>query len=390
MNRPQADFYAFLGLHNILLGLFPFFIPVYLFKNGAGLAEIAWFISATGLGYCGALWLFDRLRIFSGRLPVIPSFICEGLLLFCLLGDLPLILSGWLNGVYAGLYWTIQRVLFLDGGSDHDSGRRFGNFQIYVLLVLKCGIFVGSLLLENGGLWAVGSVNLFVICAAVIWFTRRHGIGCPEAMQQQSSLLLRDVALFTDGCRSRLVFAVDGVFLYLESYFWLITLFLVVGESFVRLGLLVIGLAVILAIIFTIIKNRIDRVDTQRVYLLAVALYASSWVMRALLNEEMGQTGQLSLLLVIAFCTSFFRLSFNKRFFDNAKQGRRFHLLLIKSYHSQCTLALAFGLLALLLERVVGMSLEPNVVLKYCYMTAAPLAAIYFAYLPVKKRAVGQ
>lgn len=53
----------------------------------------------------------------------------------------------------------------------------------------------------------------------------------PTAMQQQSALSIRTVVGFTDRYNSRLIFSIDGIFLYMESYFWLISLFLVVGVT---------------------------------------------------------------------------------------------------------------------------------------------------------------
>ena len=151
MSTLSRNFYLFLGFHSFLLGLFPFFLPVYLFENGTTLAEISWFIALTGIGFSLSLWLLDHVRSESCLVPIILSFFLEACLLAMLLLGNPLSMIALVNGGYSCLFWTIQRILFLAGGSSKDSGRRFGNFQIYVLLVLKTGILVGGLLLENIG-----------------------------------------------------------------------------------------------------------------------------------------------------------------------------------------------------------------------------------------------
>ncbi|MGB3209744.1 MAG: hypothetical protein WBB19_03470 [Desulforhopalus sp.] len=382
MRGLSRNFYLFLGFHSFLLGLFPFFLPVYLFKNGASLAEISWFIALTGVGFNLTLWLLDHARKGSCLIPVLISFFLEACLLILLLSGVSLPLVALANGSYSCLFWTIQRVLFLAGGTSKDSGRRFGNFQIYVLIVLKAGVFVGSLLLENIGVGTVCLLSLVVGIAgmAVFWRYGRE-LQFPIAMQNQSPLSLRNVIGFSDRNNSRLVFAIDGIFLYLESYFWLITLFLVVGESFVRLGVLVIALAIILGLIFYLIKNRIDRIAGQKVYVIAVILYMVSWGLRGTLSEVADLTLQLCLLLAVAFSTSLFRLAFNKRFFDLALRGTLYQYLFIKSYLSQLFMAVGFGLIGWWTAGGGAVS----AVLNSCYWFAGFAAGLYLLYRPVGK-----
>jgi hypothetical protein len=379
MKTLSRNFYLFLGFHSFLQGLFPFFLPVYLLKNGATLAEISWFIALTGIGFSCTLWLLDHMRSESYLVPVIVSFLLEACLLVLLLSGAPLWLIALVNGGYSCLFWIIQRVLFLAGGSSEDSGRRFGNFQIYVLLVLKAGILIGGLLLENIGIWTVFLLTIVVAGLGVGVFWRYVRVmQFPAAMQQQKALSLRAVASFSDRYNSRLIFAIDGVFLYLESYFWLISLFLVVGESFIRLGALVVVLAVILGILFLLIKNKIDRLDKQKVYICAVLFYMLSWVLRGTLSGAMNLSLQLCLLVVVAFCTSFFRLAFNKRFFDTAEKSSLYHYLFIKSYFSQVSLAICFGLIGWLASGTMGVYSSLNV----CYWVAGVSAVTYLLYLP--------
>lgn len=382
MTQLSRNFYLFLGFHSFLLGLFPFFLPVYLYKEGVSLAAISWFVALTGLGFCITLWGLDRVRSKSIFIPVLVSFVLESCLLFLMVSGAPLPLVALVNGSYSCLYWTIQRILFLEGGGSEDSGRRFGNFQIVVLVVLKTGIFIGSLLLDNFGVWVICLLSLVVGCAGILLsYQYGRGFCFPASLQQQEPLGLKTIVRFSDTCNSRFIFAIDGIFLYMESYFWLISLFLVVGESFVRLGVLVIALAIILGMLFYFIKNRIDRINRQQVYVSATFLYIFSWGLRASLSDEMSRTVQLSLLLVIAFCTSFFRLAFNKRFFDIARWTSRYEYLFIKSYYSQMFLAIGFAIIGWC--AISG----PAVLtfLKSCYWICGLTAVGYLFYLPIEQ-----
>lgn len=377
MNRAAKNFYLFLGLHSFLLGFFPFFLPVYLYKAGAGLDEISWFIALTGISFSLTLFCLDYLRGTSYLTPLILSFVLESCLLALLAFGAPLWLVGVINGAYSCLYWTLQRVLFLAGGTEKNSGKRFGNFQIYILIMLKAGVFCGSLLLENSGIAVVCLLSFGIAClGGLYFFNRRHELNFPASLISQNPLGIRGLLGYKDQSRSRLVFSFDGVFLYLESYFWVISLFLMVGESFIKLGGVVILLALTLGLIFFFIKNRIDTIDKQVMYRVGVVFYMLSWTLRAFFAVDLSQVTQVMLLLVIAFCTSFFRLTFNKRFFDFAKRSGENRYLFVKSHYSQVFIALFFVVLGYC---VAGFD-DGTVFLQTLYLGAAACSVMYLLY----------
>ena len=377
MINATKNFYLFLGFHSFLLGLFPFFLPVYLYKNGVELGEISWLIAITGITFSLTLFSLDFFRGKSYLVPLLISFVLEMCLLALLLFEAPLWLVGVINGAYNCLYWTLQRVLFLSGGTEENSGKRFGNFQIYILIVLKMGIFCGSLLLENVGIAAVCLLSVAIACTAGTLFIKgKEYLTFPQSLVLQRPVSLPQLFRFKDNYRSRLVFIFDGVFLYFESYFWVISLFLMVEESFVKLGGLVIMLALILGVIFYVIKNRIDSIDKQKVYRVGVILYMLSWAFRGLFNAEISYVFQVVILLVIAFCTSFFRLTFNKRFFDLAKHSGENKYLFVKSHYSQICIAIGFAILG-----YCARNFDDNVgFLQTIYFTAAGCSAFYLLY----------
>lgn len=374
-------FYPFLGLHSFLIGLFPFFLPVYLLKTGYSISQIALFISITGLSFCVSLYLWDRLRLRSHFVvTIILTFVLETALLALLLNestDKTLPLLAFVNGMYNCLFWIVQRVLFLSTVSLQNAGRKFGNFQIYVLIVLKTGMFVGGFLLETWGIVSIFVVSLLTSIVAIAYFIRTlDDCNLPAGMNDSRPLSLAYLFNFRDTHRSRYIFSIDGVFLFLESYFWLITLFLLVHENFWQLSILVIILAIIFSLLFIAIKNRIDVVNSQRVYVIAVCLYVASWLMRGVISSEAQTLFTFVLLISITFCTSFFRLAFNKRFFDLAKKDLGYPYILIKSYISQFFIMLFFGIGAL---GLIGIQ-ETEIILRGSFFFAACISPLYFLY----------
>lgn len=373
-------FYIFTALHSFLIGLFPFYIPVYLLSTGVSLGGICLFVAATGAGYCVFLYFLDRLRE-KIALPwlITWSFVSEYFLLIMLLqaDHLFLPLIGLANGIFSCSFWTIQRLLFVSSVNPQNSGRNFGNTQIMVLLVLKTAILLGGFLLEQKReallLLCAGTV---VVAAVILFLSRPLPAQVQRKVASAAPLPMKSILQFKDGYHSRPVFVVDGMFLYLESYFWLISLFILVRESFRSLGLLTVVLALFFAVVFLIIKNTIDGYSTNRLYFLSVFLYALSWLLRALFGQIDNTFLMMLVLAVIAFCTSLFRLSFNKRFFDNAQGTVACHYILIKSYISQFCLAIAGVILALLVWQQVSFQQQ----LTIFYIGAACLTPVFLLY----------
>ena len=286
-----------------------------------------------------------------------------------LLSLLPLAI---INGVYNAFFWTTQRTLFISITSHNSTGRQYGNFQIFVTVFLKVGLLAGGLLLDAGGIKWLILLSAIVGLASSLWFYR---VVADAPLDQFDSTSLSQSLRYDDAQHSRRIFVIDGLFLYLESHFWTLSLFLLVKQDYSRLGITVVVLALVFSVLFFAIKNIIDKYSGALVYSVAVALYAASWLVRAIINPNTSMQWILVALVLITFCSSFFRLAFNKRFFDIAMAGNRTQYLLIKSYVSQLVLGLAYLCLAIMLF------IWPDAIsFTSVYLAAAVLALLYAGY----------
>ncbi|MGQ7845681.1 hypothetical protein ACUNV4_14460 [Granulosicoccus sp. 3-233] len=402
-NSGPGYFYLFLGTHSLLIGLLPFFLPVYLWQHGLGLAGLSLMIGLSGLGFTAALGLWQALsRRWQLKHLVALTFILELLLLgavglvttvpgaalFTAAGNAVSVSTpdmivaaavlGLFNGLYNAFFWTTQRTLFMQLLGKNDTGRQYGNFQIFVMVFLKIGILLGGVLLDTGGF-----VWLLALSAGTSLIANLHLAGKPTGQQplarhdESTAVTLRDSIAFRDKRGSQPIFLIDGVFLYLESHFWTLTLFLVVQEDFGRLGLAVVVLALTFAALFYLIKNRIDQLASRQVYQAAVWLYLGSWLLRFTLNDDSGGPSLWMTLIFITFFSSFFRLAFNKRFYDVARTSGSQRYLLMKSYSSQFWLGGCFSLLAVVL---LVTPLPHDLLLQYLYLPAALLSVLYLRY----------
>ncbi len=375
-------FYRFLGLHSFLIGLFPFFIPVFLWRHGYTPGEISAFIATTGMGFILTLWLWDRAhKTLPLNFIIAASFLIEATLLasvFMIEQPWFLIIFALINGAYNCFFWITQRALFFETLNETDTGKKFGNFQVVVVIIIKTGVLFGGLLLDKAGYLSVFLLSAMIGFLGMLSFFLFSGsMQLPASLRKESPLSFSELLHFRDKYRSRPVFLLDGPFLFLESYFWMISLFLLAHESFWKLGVLVVLLGLSFSLLFYLIKNRIDQMPAQRIYALAVAGYCISWLMRATVDNQLGLGWLFTTLILVTFCTSFFRLAFNKRFFDLAKQTSAHRYLFLKSYYSQAFIVLSFGIAAVALQ--TSASLDPGF-LHISYIIAAILTPIYFIY----------
>lgn len=357
MSNTSRYFYQFSALHALLIGLMPFFIPVLLWQHGVSLAELSLVIAATGAGFVLGLmgWEWLRSHRYVSAMTVF-SLVAECFLVgFLVFLPQPLeihtlLLLGLLNGLYNCFYWTTQRFFFAAltapdpaGQAQAVTGATFGNFQIVVTVALKAGILIGSALLASETLFILLGFSICVSVLGLISMLRIPQNGLGEVFECPVETGYRDIYRFRDACRSRQMFWFDGVFLYLESYFWILSLYGLTQENVMTLGILVVALALILAVVFYVIKNQIDRMNQRAVYVGAVAVYALSWWLRGVLDTSGNTTHLYALVVLIAFLTSFFRLAFNKRFYDIAAQQNTQLFLLAKSYYSQLGILVFFS-----------------------------------------------
>jgi len=379
----RQRFYHFLISNSLLIGLFPFFIPVFLWRSGFSLAGIAFYISMTGLSFCLGIWIWDRIKVKLGwRRMVILAFALEILLLLSVLGDENdsfIFIFAFLTGLYNCAYWMTQRTLFIGSIHPGNSGNAYGNLQIVVLLALKLAMLTGGFLLEQKGFLSILIVSTIIAISACISiyllkidFSKSIEAGDFQPVSLKTSLQ------FKDEFGARKMFWVDGIFLYLESHFWLLSLYFIADENYTMLSLIVIVLGVSFSLIFFLLKRTIDKQTSAYIYQVTLYGYILSWVLRALL-PQMSQSIMVVSLIAIAFLTALFRLTFNKRFFDHALISDKHQYIVAKGYLSQIGLAVWY-----LLAGCALLLWEQSAANQLCalYLAVLPLMIVYWKYQP--------
>jgi len=374
---PASYFTVFSAIHSFVIGLLPFYLPILIWQQYQQLAPLTEFIAWTGAGYVLALWGWHQLFIRGyWRTLVILSFAFElGLIYVALfhVASTNLIILGLLNGLFNCSYWMLQRILFNSLSSSNNSGRLFGNLQLILGLSLKLGILFGGYFMQSQP-WIIFTLSLiaglgFCMLTLSSLTTQNFVYKQSDHSQPKSAISLRD----------KIVFLVDGPFLYLESYLWVVSIFHLTNSDTSQFSLTVIALSLALACIFYFIKNTIDKQPQYRLYQVAILLYLGGWLMRGWISADWSGFAIGLGLLSIAFATALFRLYFNKRFYDKAKQQANYHYLVSKSLYSQLGIVVFFaGLTAL--------SSLTTFSLSQVYWAVLPLIAVYVLYQQIDNK----
>ena len=363
----KHTFNVFVSVHFFLNGLLPLYVPIFLIQRGYDLAWVSGFVSVSTVGFLAALYVWKKWYFSHGLKPIlVASFLAQ----MCLISSLALldhklwlIVSAVLYGVVNCFLWTSQRVLFIDllsvstrqpipsKNSVEPTGRLLGNFQILAVVAIKLGLLIGAFLLAHDSLGLlVGLAALVSIGAAVSLFKAvSHSILRITLFNEKlnkTTLTWKRMLIYRDRHFSRLMFYIDGAFLFAESFFWVLSLYFLSQQNIQQLSFLLVALSVVLGLVFWLLKNYIDRLNTQKVYLVAVLGYVVSWGLRAHASVDMEPYLINLVILMVAFLTAFFRLSFNKRLFDNSKSESPLAYILAKTYCSQVGAMVFFAGLA--------------------------------------------
>ncbi|MBT4937175.1 hypothetical protein HON22_04620 [Candidatus Peregrinibacteria bacterium] len=270
----------------------------------------------------------------------------------------------------------LHRFLFFEITKKHNSGKTFGNFQILVLIFLKISMLGSAFFIEKEQFLILLFLSIIVILYGNFQFSQAIiSQDTLESIKKYQPLKIKDIKDFFQH-PSFSMFVIDGVFLYLESFFWVVTLYLVAGESFASVALLIIALSLIFGAIHWKIKSILDTIPYQKLFLFLVALYAFSWILRSMVLEIESLSLLALLLIFIAFSTILFRLTLNKRFYDNARSQSGQQYMIMKSYITQASLSVFF----LILGYIAMQSTNNISALNIFYLGAAPLAIMYMKY----------
>lgn len=339
--------YTFLFTNAFISGIFGLFLPIYLYKMGATFSNITLFIAINAFFYVITLRVIEYIipKINLKHLTQI-TFLTYGIFITSIffthdINFKNLLILGFFNGIYLSLFWTIQRLTFLTTINEKNLGKQISNIQLFIMFISKIGILIGGFILENLGFKYVFLITIILLSLSTLYTIFHKTQSQNYTFTHYKPHTLKEILTFKDNHNSKLIFIFDGLFLYIESYIWLLVIFLYVG-SFFELGILIILFSVIFITIYSFIRKIIDKTPEKKLIKYKTIIYGFGWFLAGIFVFIENTKLQSVLILFIAFFNILFRLTFNKIFFKISKNTLKERYIFLKSYYSQFVIFLGF------------------------------------------------
>ncbi len=347
--------YVLLFINSFISGIFGIFIPLFLYNIGFSFSDISFFIAFNAISFF--LFLFILERIISKinlnnliKLTFFIYFLFISSIFFLKEIKYFIIIIAIFNGIYLCLFWKIHRLIFLKSINNFDIGKKFSNIQILIIIITQISILLGSIILEKFGFEYIYYLSSILIFLSFLLLSNnfKTNKGNNLIFKNYKAMSLKEILNFKDKYNSKLIFLIDGIFLFLESYFWLLIVFLYVKLNFISIGLIIVSIGIFFSIIYYFIRKNIDKSNSKKIFKIIILLYSFSWFLRIIFDYGENKILNFIIIGIIGFITILFRLVYNKIFFKIAKNTLNEKYIFLKSYYTQFVISIFFIILGYL------------------------------------------
>jgi MFS family permease len=337
-----AKFYLSVFILQFAAALIGIFVPIYLYQIGYGIPQILVYFGIQIGVHISLIWFSAKLALKIGSARVnllsIPFAIACNILLISLPAHPGLfLLIPVLIGIFSSLYWFSFHFYFSNLSFEADRSRKYGFVTIFMQSAALIGPLLGGLLITLFGMPVVFTLVaiLFFLSALPLFFIKK--------LEHQEVLAWKE--LFA-GFRPRKFFAYYGYGfqMFIDSYLFVIFMFLVVHEIF-SIGFIT-TISEVGSILFVFIISSLSDRHPKRV-ILGIGAFAMSifWAARAFLRN-IWQVFVLNTLFKMAYTTVDIPMS--AIYYNLAEKDRIARNILRREYGLHAGTLSAFIFLALL------------------------------------------
>ena len=314
-------FQAFMSFAKSMIGMF---VPVYLYSLGFSISEIIIY----GIGVSVAFLFFIPLAVKTIKkigfkytfLLTVPIYFSHIITLNYIDTNPALFHLAWITiGMYIAFFWpAFHSEMALNGTKSH-RGSEVGTLQIITTILRSFGPFIGGVILGTLGYW-----DLLITISVIV------SIGLIPLLFTQDIKLKNYDFGFRDYIRlikskkhnlAKIAFAAEGIEGHaLGVFIWPIIVFLLLGQDFVKLGILLTVVSLIGVMFIFYFKKYIDKNNKNKILKVTTKLLSLHWFFKALILSF----GGVFLFFVESLSKligGVFGLSFMSIFYNNAKKA---------------------------------------------------------------------
>jgi MFS family permease len=323
LKNPLSKIYVLQATLTFVKSLIGIFIPVYMYSLGYSLSIIGVYLAIISFIALLLIPFATRMILKIGYkytiLLSLPIYIVHIFLINYIQNSLWIVLlAAFSFGLYVALFWPAYHLELSSQGSSKHRGAEIGTLQVIITLVSSISPFIGGVFLDYLSYNELLIFSLCILCVGFIPF-----LFAQDPPIKKFSLNFSDYKkIFSKYPGSdKTGFFSEGAEFVVSAYFWPIIIFVLLGNSFIKLGLIFTVAALISVVFITFFKSYVDSHSKKKVLGIITKVMSFNWFLRGIM---------LAIFLPILYLSesiqrvivSIYHLSFSSLFYNNAKSSK--------------------------------------------------------------------
>lgn len=353
LHDKMSKIYIYQAMLTLAKSMIGIFIPIYLYKLGYSIIDILLYTIGQSLIYLILIPISTKIIQKIGFKYTIllstPIYLIH-LTTLNFLSSSPIFFHlAWISfGVYTAIFWPAMHSEIALNGSNKHRGSQMGTLQIIITIVATLAPFIGGTFLEISSYW-----NLLILITTIIILGTIPMLLSKDVKIQKFEFEFKDYIKLIKNKKvnnSKIAFASEGIEWLLNITIWPILVFILLNQSFLKLGILLTIVSIISIIIILYIKKILDKKDKNKILKIITKIMSLNWMLKSSILF-FGSFFLYFIETIGKLIQTLFNISYSSIFYNNAKKiGYMDYIILRELYlHGTKTIFVLFIIIPYLL-----------------------------------------
>lgn len=323
LKNPLSKIYILQATLTFVKSLIGIFVPVYFYSLGFSLTLIGIYLAVISLTSLLLMPLSTQLIKTLGYkytiLLSLPFYLIHIFLInYVQNSTIVVFIAAILFGTYVAFFWPAYHLELSQQGSTKNRAKEIGTLQVIITLVSSISPFIGGVFLDY-----LSYTELLMFSFVILFFGFIPFLFSSDPPLKVYSIKYRDYKKLILGItlNQRIAFFSEGSEFVIAAYFWPIIIFVLLGSSFLKLGLVFTVVALISVVFITYFKSYVDSHSKKKVLLIATKCMSANWIVRGfmlLIFLPLIYISEAFQKLIV----STYHLSYSSLFYNNANHSK--------------------------------------------------------------------
>lgn len=355
----MSKIYFFHALTTFGKNLIGIFVPVYLFKIGYSISSVV--LYSILFAFMGLVLLplsFKLIQKIGFKLSLIisiPIYLIHILVLNYVGSSLLYFNLAWFTyGLYALIFWPAFHIEVAYFGNNKSRTSEIGTIQILSTIFGTLAPLIAGFVLETSSYY-----NLFILTSVIILIATIPLIFSEDIKVKQIDFSYKksyELIKNNKFKNTKNTFKFDGINHILSVIIWPIILFILLKESFFKLGSLITVLSFFSVILMFYLKNYFNENNKEKYFKIITKILSLNWFFKSLLYLT-----SFIFLIIVEIISKLgeyiYAVLFNSIFYNNLKNKDYFEYLLVTEIYFKFSKIL-FGIFVICILSYFGESIQ--------------------------------